>query len=203
MDGLWDELCEVVTGFRTALGGAQEYFGIVPDMVTFAKCISNGFALGAVVGKPEIMKVALDSFISSVYWAEATGLAACKAQIKEHRTRQVSAIIREIGGSFIQGLGTPKRRSTRCRKCRDRFETEEKLTQTLEGFEENVFGVTVGAAIKGNSQQRGDSSARFEVHCIIPRSALTADVEERGQGIQTDLSPSEDKAPPVLTRSAA
>ena len=73
MDGLWDELCEVVTGFRTALGGAQEYFGIVPDMVTFAKCISNGFALGAVVGKPEIMKVALDSFISSVYWAEATG----------------------------------------------------------------------------------------------------------------------------------
>ena len=97
---------EVVTGFRTALGGAQEYFGIIPDMATFAKCISNGFALGAVVGKREIMKVALDSFISSVYWAEATGLAACKATIQEYRTRQVSTIIQEIGESFIKGLGS-------------------------------------------------------------------------------------------------
>ncbi len=95
---------EVVTGFRTALGGAQECFGVIPDMATFAKCISNGFALGAVVGKREIMKVALDSFISSVYWAEATGLAACKATLEEYRTRQVSAIIREIGQSFIEGL---------------------------------------------------------------------------------------------------
>ena len=95
---------EVVTGFRTALGGAQEYFGVVPDMATFAKCISNGFALGAVVGKREIMQVALDSFISSVYWAEATGLAACKATLQEYRTRKVSRIIQEIGQSFMKGL---------------------------------------------------------------------------------------------------
>lgn len=95
---------EVVTGFRTALGGAQEYYGVVPDMATFAKCISNGFALGAVVGKREIMQVALDSFISSVYWAEATGLAACKATLQEYRTRKVSRIIQEIGQSFMKGL---------------------------------------------------------------------------------------------------
>ena len=48
-------------------------------MATFAKAISNGFALGAVAGRREIMEVALDSFISSVYWAEATGLAAGRA----------------------------------------------------------------------------------------------------------------------------
>src|SRR5262249_19590715 len=34
---------EVVTGFRTARGGAQQYYGVTPDMATFAKCISNGF----------------------------------------------------------------------------------------------------------------------------------------------------------------
>ena len=95
---------EVVTGFRTALGGAQEYFGITPDMATFAKCITNGFALGAVVGKREIMKVALDSFISSVYWAEATGLAAGKATLEEYRARRVCETIQEIGQTFVQGL---------------------------------------------------------------------------------------------------
>ncbi len=49
---------EVVTGFRLARGGAQEYYGVTPDIATFAKCISNGFALGAVAGKREVMEVA-------------------------------------------------------------------------------------------------------------------------------------------------
>ncbi|GIU70746.1 MAG: glutamate-1-semialdehyde-2,1-aminomutase [Candidatus Nitrosocaldaceae archaeon] len=46
---------EVVTGFRLALGGAQEYYGIKPDLATFAKAISNGFVISALVGKKEIM----------------------------------------------------------------------------------------------------------------------------------------------------
>ena len=74
---------EVVTGFRMARGGAQEHYGVTPDIATFAKCISNGFALGAVAGKRAVMEVALDSFISSVYWAEATGLAAGRTTLKE------------------------------------------------------------------------------------------------------------------------
>lgn len=46
---------EVVTGFRLALGGAQEYYGIKPDLATFGKAISNGFVISALVGKKEIM----------------------------------------------------------------------------------------------------------------------------------------------------
>ena len=46
---------EVVTGFRIAPGGAQEYFGIKPDITTMAKALSNGFAIAAVGGKKEIM----------------------------------------------------------------------------------------------------------------------------------------------------
>ena len=38
---------EVVTGFRLALGGAQEYYDIKPDLATFGKAISNGFPLAA------------------------------------------------------------------------------------------------------------------------------------------------------------
>lgn len=48
---------EVVTGFRLALGGAQEYYGVTPDMATFAKAIAAGEKLSAVVGKSEIMNV--------------------------------------------------------------------------------------------------------------------------------------------------
>ncbi len=49
-------LDEMITGFRWHLGGAQKYYGITPDLSTFGKCIGNGFSLGALVGKREIME---------------------------------------------------------------------------------------------------------------------------------------------------
>jgi len=47
---------EVITGFRLALGGAQEYYGIKPDMTTLGKILGGGFPMAAYVGKEEIMK---------------------------------------------------------------------------------------------------------------------------------------------------
>jgi len=95
---------EVVTGFRAALGGAQEYYGVTSDMATFAKAVSNGFALGAVVGRREVMEVAEDSFISSVYWAEATGLAAGKATLTEYIAQDVCGAVRRFGEAFVEGI---------------------------------------------------------------------------------------------------
>lgn len=46
---------EVVTGFRLALGGASEFFGLKPDLVTFAKALGNGLPIAAIAGKKEIM----------------------------------------------------------------------------------------------------------------------------------------------------
>lgn len=46
---------EVITGFRLALGGAQEYYGVKPDLVTLGKIIGGGFPIGAYGGKREIM----------------------------------------------------------------------------------------------------------------------------------------------------
>ncbi|MGH2650327.1 MAG: aspartate aminotransferase family protein [Actinomycetota bacterium] len=46
---------EVVTGFRLAPGGAQQYFGVVPDLATFAKIVAGGMPSGAVAGRAEIM----------------------------------------------------------------------------------------------------------------------------------------------------
>jgi glutamate-1-semialdehyde 2,1-aminomutase len=47
---------EVVTGFRFAYGGAQEYYGITPDLCTLGKIVGGGFALAAVAGRADIMK---------------------------------------------------------------------------------------------------------------------------------------------------
>jgi glutamate-1-semialdehyde 2,1-aminomutase len=47
---------EIVTGFRLAYGGAQEYYGVVPDLATFGKVLAGGFPLGAVGGRAEIMR---------------------------------------------------------------------------------------------------------------------------------------------------
>lgn len=48
---------EVVTGFRLSPGGASEYFGVVPDIMTLAKSIANGFPLSAIAGKRKIMEL--------------------------------------------------------------------------------------------------------------------------------------------------
>ena len=48
---------EIITGFRLALGGAQEYYGIKPDITTLGKVMGNGFPIAAFAGKEEIMKL--------------------------------------------------------------------------------------------------------------------------------------------------
>ncbi|NNV54876.1 aspartate aminotransferase family protein [Limnovirga soli] len=48
---------EVITGFRTALGGAQSYFNIVPDLAIFAKAMASGYPISAIVGKRDWMQL--------------------------------------------------------------------------------------------------------------------------------------------------
>jgi glutamate-1-semialdehyde 2,1-aminomutase len=52
---------EVITGFRLAFGGAQEYYGVIPDMVTLGKVLGGGFPIAAFAGKKEIMEMVAPS----------------------------------------------------------------------------------------------------------------------------------------------
>lgn len=70
---------ETITGFRYANGGAQEYFGVTPDLATFGKGLANGYAISAVAGKAEYMKLMEDIFFSFTFGGEALSLAAAKA----------------------------------------------------------------------------------------------------------------------------
>ena len=94
---------EIVTGFRLALGGAQEYHGVKPDLAAFAKGISNGLPLGAFVGKKEIMQIAEDLLISTTYGNEALSLAAGIATIRELRERNVFEHTWKMGQKLMDG----------------------------------------------------------------------------------------------------
>jgi len=84
---------EIITGFRMAPGGAQEYYGIVPDMSTLAKAIANGFPLAAVVGKREIMNVTDPktgkSTFNGTYNGHQISLAAADATLAELKTGRI------------------------------------------------------------------------------------------------------------------
>jgi glutamate-1-semialdehyde aminotransferase len=95
---------EVSCGFRPALGGAQELLGVTPDMAVFAKAISNGYPMGAVVGKREVMEPARRMFISSLYWSDTVGIVAALTTIRELRRRNGVAHIAHITELLQQGL---------------------------------------------------------------------------------------------------
>jgi len=63
---------EVVTGFRIALGGAQEYYGVVPDLATYGKAIGGGYPIGVLCGKREIMDL-FDPFDRAPNYAMLSG----------------------------------------------------------------------------------------------------------------------------------
>lgn len=80
---------EVITGFRLALGGAQEYFGVTPDLACFGKGIANGFPLSAIVGRQEIMQLFDEIFFSFTFGGETVSLAAAAATLAELRAKPV------------------------------------------------------------------------------------------------------------------
>lgn len=74
---------EVITGFRLAPGGAQEYFGVTPDLACFGKAMANGYPLSAVVGLRAIMQTFESVFFSFTFGGEALSLAAALATLTE------------------------------------------------------------------------------------------------------------------------
>jgi len=80
---------EIVTGFRVALAGVQEHFGVTPDMAVFAKGVANGMPLSVYCGKAEIMEGVHQAIVSSTYGGETLSLAAARATIETYRSEGV------------------------------------------------------------------------------------------------------------------
>lgn len=88
---------EITSAWRMTIGGIYKLFGVEPDIVVFGKAMSNGFPMGAIVGKTEVMDIAQESFISSTYWTEGIGPTAALATIKKLEENSVPDHIVKIG----------------------------------------------------------------------------------------------------------
>jgi len=88
---------EISAGFRLCTGGSHLTFGVIPDMAVFAKGMTNGYPVAAVIGKKEVMSAAEDTFISSTFWTERIALAATIASIKFFKDNNVSKRLIEVG----------------------------------------------------------------------------------------------------------
>lgn len=98
---------EIITGFRFAIGGAQELVGVTPDLSSFAKAISNGVPLSAIAGKKEYMEgLGKDIFFSFTYGGDCLGLAAAKASIPKIVKNNVPAHLNEVGSILKNGINT-------------------------------------------------------------------------------------------------
>ena len=94
---------EISSGFRMNTGGAHMLYGVEPDMCVFAKSLGNGYPMGAVIGRGDVMDAAVKSFISSTYWTERIGPTAALAMIKKHKENNVGAHLMEIGKAVQEG----------------------------------------------------------------------------------------------------
>ncbi|MBF0369958.1 MAG: aminotransferase class III-fold pyridoxal phosphate-dependent enzyme [Magnetococcales bacterium] len=82
-------LDEVITGFRFALGGAQEMFEVTPDLACFGKSMANGMPLSAVVGRADLMAQMEEIFFSSTFGGETLSLAAAIAVVDKMKQGEV------------------------------------------------------------------------------------------------------------------
>jgi glutamate-1-semialdehyde 2,1-aminomutase len=110
-------LDEMITGFRWDIGGAQRVHGIVPDLSTFGKAVANGFALGALAGRREIMeRGGIRHFhervflLSTTHGAETHALAAGMATMQIYHEEPVIETLHRQGERLRDGVNQAIRR---------------------------------------------------------------------------------------------
>lgn len=95
---------ETITGFRYANGGAQEYFGVTPDLATFGKGLANGYPVSAVAGKAAIMRLMEEIFFSFTFGGEALSLAASLASLTKLQKKPVTSTLAKQGKKIADGV---------------------------------------------------------------------------------------------------
>lgn len=95
---------ETITGFRFANGGAQQYFGVTPDLACFGKGLANGFPVAAVAGRRDLMKLMEEIFFSFTFGGETLSLAAARATLTKLQREPVTETLARRGSSIASGL---------------------------------------------------------------------------------------------------
>jgi len=96
---------EVRTGFRISMGGAQKYYGVTPDIAVFGKGMANGYAIGVVTGKEEIMTNAgSEVYVSSTFFPNSLGYIAALKTIEFMEKNNVLEAVWEKGRYLMNGI---------------------------------------------------------------------------------------------------
>jgi glutamate-1-semialdehyde 2,1-aminomutase len=95
---------ETITGFRYSPGGAQQVFGVTPDLACFGKGLANGYPVSAVAGRRDIMMLMEEVFFSFTFGGEALSLAAAKATLEKLKREPVTEQLAARGQLLLDGL---------------------------------------------------------------------------------------------------
>jgi len=123
---------EVKTGFRIANGGAQEFFNIQADLVTYAKALGNGFPIAAIAGKEEVMMTIQPGEMAhgGTYSGNVIGTAAAVATLEILEKEPIIETIKERGNTLMSGF--------------DEILTEANIPHALVG-DPAMFGLILGS----------------------------------------------------------
>ena len=95
---------ETITGFRFSNGGAQQLFGVTPDIATFGKGLANGYPLAAVAGHGPVMDEFAEIFFSFTMGGETLSLAAAKATMEKMKAQNVIEILTARGKRLVAAI---------------------------------------------------------------------------------------------------
>jgi glutamate-1-semialdehyde 2,1-aminomutase len=105
---------EVVTGFRLAYGGAQQYYGVTPDLVAYGKALGGGLPIGAFGGRREIMDLMTENrlggdaryvWMASTFGGNPVSTAAASAALGVYRGEHVYQRLHRLGDYLREALG--------------------------------------------------------------------------------------------------
>ena len=190
---------EVVTGFRYANGGAQEFLKIDADLVAFGKGIANGMPLGAITGKSKYMEIFNDIFYSTTYAGETLSLAAASAVLKELSKKPVVKHFWKLGEYFnnefnnianelnvdIKTEGTPLRSVIICRDKNGKISPLLKSLFYQETIKRGIF-FGPGAVLFSYSHSMTDIKKTLiaceESMKIVKKAISKSDIERKLKG---------------------
>lgn len=106
---------EITSGLRYGFPGALSKIGFDPDIVVYAKAMSNGFPFAAIIGREEVMREADASFISSSYWTDGIGTAAALAVLEKVQRLNVQEVVWDRGVKLQEELKAVAERHSSCK----------------------------------------------------------------------------------------
>lgn len=94
---------EITAGFRLCPGGSHKALGVEPDIAVFAKGMTNGYPLAAIIGRGDVMEASQGTFISSTFYTERIGFAATLKSIELYEKYKVWEKQSEYGEMIQDG----------------------------------------------------------------------------------------------------